>query len=76
MDGPPNTTVSNIYCGVVIINAVLGGLNILLATWLANDRRKADGHRRVDHLTSTLQLEQIQKQLDRCPLAHVDQQEK
>jgi hypothetical protein len=76
MDGPANLTTTNIYCGVVIINAVLGGLNILLATWLANDRRRADSHRRVDHLNSMLQFEQVLKQLQECPLVHVDQKDK
>jgi len=54
----------NIYCGVVIINAILGGLNVLLITWLSRDRRNADLHKslaasvthaRLDALEQTMQ---------------------
>ena len=39
----------NVYCGVVIVNALLGGLNLLFNAWLARDRRTADSRRMQQH---------------------------
>jgi hypothetical protein len=75
LDHTGTVTTENVYCGVVLVNAVLGGLNILFATWLAHDRRRADSHRRADHLNSMLQFEQVLEKLKECPLVHMDQDE-
>lgn len=40
-----NSSSETVYCGVVIVNGILGALNLLCSTWLARDRRNADRHR-------------------------------
>jgi len=67
------TSTETVYCGVVIVNAVLGGLNILLATWLANDRKRADRHKTSQYGDVMRRLDQVDDKLKECPLVHMDQ---
>ena len=50
------TSSETVYCGMVIINGLLGALNLLCSTWLARDRRNADRHRSHEytHVMRTL----------------------
>ena len=53
-DGP-------VVCGVVLVNAVLGGLNVLLITYLSRDRRKADVYKKYANLDVVRRLEAIEE---------------
>jgi hypothetical protein len=71
MENQLTPTVEHISCGVVIVNAVLGGMNLLLATWLGHDRRRADLHRRRDH---SLVMRRLDRMEDRCPVAQQERE--
>lgn len=73
MENGVTTTTESVYCGVVIINCVFGGLNILLATWLAANRQRADRHKTDQYATVMRRLDQMNDKLSDCPLVHMDQ---
>lgn len=56
-------TSEHVYCGVVIINAVLGGLNVLLISWLSGNRNRADRHKTEQYATVMKRLDRIE---DNC----------
>jgi len=64
------STESTVYCGVAIISAVFGGLNVMLGTYLARDRRRADRRKRAQHETVMRRMDQLQ---DMCPVFRLDQ---
>lgn len=58
MEGAQTETA--VYCGVTIINAVLGGLNVLLITWLTRARKNADQSRMDQHRSVMRRLDSVE----------------
>lgn len=58
-----STTQESVYCGVVLLNAAMAGLNMLLLTWLSKDRRRADVHKQDQYANVMRRIDEMQDKL-------------